>query len=269
MAAMAHSRRPDPRQGVFETLLVLDGRPVELAAHLARLEASLAELFPDRPAPNLAEVDTPEGDCAMRIDVVPHDDRFEVEISFREIKQRSEQTALHSLAVPGGLGAHKWRDRSLLDRAQARLGGLPLVVDIDGSVLEAARANVFAVHDGALFTPPLDGRILPGVTRTRVIELAKSAAIPVHERPLRRDDLLHADEVLLSGSVRGIERADSLDGVPLAKKVDESSDRNQRETAEVDDQARRSRHEFRVAGLRGISGRGRIAQRHSASSGPR
>jgi para-aminobenzoate synthetase / 4-amino-4-deoxychorismate lyase len=260
---------PDPRQGVFETLLVIDGRPVELDAHLARLEASLAELFPDRAIPALGGVNAPKPDCVMRIDVVPRGDRLETEISFREIRQRPEPTALHSLSVPGGLGAHKWRDRSLLDRAQTRLGGLPLVVDIDGSVLEAARANVFAVRDGALFTPPLDGRILPGVTRARVIELAKSAAIPVHERPLRRNDLLRADEVLLSGSVRGIERVDSLDGVALAKKVDESPDRNQRETGEVDDQARRSRHESRVAALRGTAGRGRIAQRHSASSGPR
>jgi para-aminobenzoate synthetase / 4-amino-4-deoxychorismate lyase len=207
---------PDPRQGVFETLLVLDGRPVELDAHLARLGASLAELFPDRAIPALEGVTAPEPDCVMRIDVAPRGDRLETEISFREIRKRPELTALHSLSVPGGLGAHKWRDRSLLDRAQARLGGLPLVVDIDGSVLEAARANVFAVHDGELFTPPLDGRILPGVTRTRVIELAKSAAIPVHERPLRHNDLLRADEVLLSGSVRGIERVDSLDGAALA-----------------------------------------------------
>jgi branched-subunit amino acid aminotransferase/4-amino-4-deoxychorismate lyase len=213
---VAHPRRPDPAQGVFETLLVLDGRPVELDAHLARLEASLAALYPDRAALNLGAMDAPQRDCVMRIDVVPHDDRLETKISFREIGQRAGPTALNSLAVPGGLGAHKWRDRSLLDHAQARLGGLPLVVDIDGSVLEAARANVFAVHGGALFTPPLDGRILPGVTRARVIELAKSAAIPVHERPLRRDDLLRADEVLLSGSVRGIERADSLDGAALA-----------------------------------------------------
>jgi para-aminobenzoate synthetase/4-amino-4-deoxychorismate lyase len=213
---VADSKRPDPAQGVFETLLIVDGRPVELDAHLARLEASLAELYPGRAALDLGTMDAPQRDCAMRIDVVPHDDRLETKISFREIGQLAGSAALHSLAVPGGLGAHKWRDRSLLDHAQARLGGLPLVVDIDGGMLEASRANLFAVRDGALFTPPLDGRILPGVTRARVIELAKSAAIPVHERPLRRDDLLRADEVLLSGSVRGIEPAASLDGTALA-----------------------------------------------------
>ena len=76
--------------------------------------------------------------------------------------------------LAGGLGEHKWVDRSLLDEAQAALpaGALPLIVDADGAVLEASRANLFAVRDGALFTPPLDGRILPGVTRARVIEIA-------------------------------------------------------------------------------------------------
>jgi len=122
-----------------------------------------------------------------------------------------------SHVVPGGLGEHKWVDRSLLDEAQAGLPGdvLPLVVDSDGAVLEASRANVFVVHDGALHTPPLDGRILPGITRARLIERAAAAAIPVHERALSRDDLLAADEVFLTGSVRGIELATSLDGIAL------------------------------------------------------
>jgi para-aminobenzoate synthetase/4-amino-4-deoxychorismate lyase len=157
----------------------------------------------------------PEPDCAMRIDVMPRGDRLETEISFREIRQRPEQSALHSLSVPGGLGAHKWRDRSLLDRAQARLGGLPLIADTNGDVLEAARANIFVVRDGALFTPPLDGRILPGVTRVRVLEIAAEMGLETSENVLRPDDLPAAEEVFLTGSVRGIEPAGSLDGDAL------------------------------------------------------
>jgi para-aminobenzoate synthetase / 4-amino-4-deoxychorismate lyase len=121
------------------------------------------------------------------------------------------------LEVPGGLGPHKWADRSLLDEAQADLpvDGLPLVVDRDGGVLEASRANIFAVRNGALLTPPTDGRILPGITRARLIEIASEAEMEIKETGLRREDLLGADEVFLTSSVRGIELVSWLDEARL------------------------------------------------------
>src|ERR1700709_2296469 len=42
---MPPPQRPDPARGVFETMLVLAGEPVELEAHLDRIEASLAALY--------------------------------------------------------------------------------------------------------------------------------------------------------------------------------------------------------------------------------
>ncbi|MDX6589221.1 MAG: Amino-transferase class, partial [Solirubrobacterales bacterium] len=42
---MPSPRSPDPDQGVFETILVVDGAAIELESHLARLEASLASLY--------------------------------------------------------------------------------------------------------------------------------------------------------------------------------------------------------------------------------
>ena len=207
---------PDPRLGVFETVLILDGRPIELDAHLSRLDGSLAQLFPTLTRPQI-ELEAPlEGD-AVRIDVAPRGTRLEAKVSMREIEQQHECVSLCSMRLAGGLGAHKWADRSLLDETQAALpaGTLPLIVDGDGTVLEASRANVFAVRDGELLTPPTDGRILPGVTRMRVLEIAETLGIEAREESLSRDDLLTADAVFLSGSVRGIEPAGSLDGSPL------------------------------------------------------
>jgi branched-subunit amino acid aminotransferase/4-amino-4-deoxychorismate lyase len=229
---VAHPRRPDPEQGVFETLLVLDGRPVELEAHLERLGASLEELFPDQTGSDLREeierhaVETDRG--ALRVAVAPRGDaglgaEFSIRKGHVDFVSLSEANppqpiSLRGFSLGGGLGAHKWADRSLLDEVQARLptGTLPLIVDADGAVLEASRANLFAVRDGALFTPPLDSRILPGVTRARVLDLAGAAGLEAHETTLRRDDLLAADEVFLTGSVRGIEPVASLDGAALA-----------------------------------------------------
>ncbi len=232
---------PDPRHGVFETLLVVDGRPVELDAHLARLEASLAELYPgqDLPSLDVPVVDPPyrwstTGTSAgaleaLRIAVAPSEDGgLGVRIDRRNVSSRGFASpsgtnapgaiSVESLALAGGLGAHKWADRSLVDEAQAKLpaDALSLIVDDDGAVLEASRANVFAVQDGALVTPPLDGRILPGITRMRVLGLAGGLGIEAGEATLTRADLLAADEVFLTGSVRGIERVHSLDGAMLA-----------------------------------------------------
>ena len=221
--AVADAPRPDLDLGLFETLLVLDGRPVELEAHLARLAASLAELFPERPAPDLREeVESP----AQRIDsgslkavVAPTaGTALRAQIEVRAPRSRGEPVGLRCIPVPGGLGAHKWADRSQIEKTQARLprGSLPLIVDTDGAVLETSRANLFAVHDGTLLTPPTDGRILPGITRMRTIEIAVAAGVDTHETELCGADLLAAEEVFLTGSVRGVERATALDGIELS-----------------------------------------------------
>jgi para-aminobenzoate synthetase/4-amino-4-deoxychorismate lyase len=237
-------RRPDPALGVFETLLVLDGRPVERDAHLARLQASLATLFPDQAPPplDLPAVDHPcrestagTSAVALRITVAPEaGGELAVKVERRPAtgrlatedgaKATSGAVSLRSLELAGGLGAHKWADRSLLDETQAKLpdDALPLILDGDGTVLEASRANVFAVRDGALFTPPLDGRVLPGVTRMRVLEIGGSLDIEAHETALHRDDLQAADEVFLTGSVRGIEPVTTLDGMPVGGNRDTS-----------------------------------------------
>jgi para-aminobenzoate synthetase/4-amino-4-deoxychorismate lyase len=219
-------RRPDPELGVFETLLVLDGCPVELDAHLARLAASLAELFPRHTPPFLDMPSTPSG--ALRIAVAPDaGGLLSAAIECRPAsghfapdnggQSSTEAVSLRSLRLAGGLGTHKWVDRSLLDEAQRELGdgALPLIVDEGGTVLEASRASVFAVRDGTLHTPPTDGRILPGVTRMRVLAIAAENGIEASESGLSRDDLFAAEEVFLTGSIRGIEPASSLDGAPL------------------------------------------------------
>jgi para-aminobenzoate synthetase/4-amino-4-deoxychorismate lyase len=120
--------------------------------------------------------------------------------------------ALHRFELPGGLGAHKWADRRVLDEAGADATSVPLVVDADGTVLEASRSNVFLVLDGALVTPRADGRLLPGLARRRVLELARGAGLPVRETDVGSTDLERADEVFLTNSLRGIEPVRSLGG---------------------------------------------------------
>jgi branched-subunit amino acid aminotransferase/4-amino-4-deoxychorismate lyase len=121
--------------------------------------------------------------------------------------------SLRTHPIAGGLGSHKWAHRPGINRPGSGEDGA-LITD-EGEVLEAGWANVFAVRGGTLFTPPLDDRLLPGTTRAAILELAAQNGIESSERPLRSEDLLNADEVFLTGSVRGIEPALQLDGQPL------------------------------------------------------
>jgi len=219
------SPHADPTRGVFETLLVLDGHAVEVEAHVERLAASVSALF-GVPLPTGARRSIDEGargvrQGKLRITVVPNPaGHVETAVSATEVDSAQvfpsadRALALRSFVAVGGLGAHKWADRQLLDRfaASAANNELPLLLDADGEVLEASRANVFAARDGILLTPPADGRIVPGIARRRTIELANAGGQDVREEQLSLDDLFAADEVFLTNSVRGVEPVRSIDG---------------------------------------------------------
>jgi para-aminobenzoate synthetase/4-amino-4-deoxychorismate lyase len=220
---------PDPQLGVFETMLVQDGHPIELDAHLERMNASLEALFGSE-APSGTRELVLERACdidlgRLRLTVAPNaggDLRAEVATAKVQpalvFPSPELEVALRSHVVEGGLGAHKWADRRLLEAAEAEApaGSVPLLTDGDGEVLEASRANVFLVRDGALITPPADGRILPGIARRRAIEVAGESGIEVREEAVAPNRIAEADEVFLTGSVRGIEPVSSLDGAGLA-----------------------------------------------------
>jgi para-aminobenzoate synthetase / 4-amino-4-deoxychorismate lyase len=199
---------------------VARGEPVELEAHLARLAASTRALYGQEP-PRAAEALVREAARPLelgrlRLDVVPGEGaRVKVaEVEPAAVFPSSERAVeLAPVVVPGGIGGHKWSDRRLLDEAQRELGAaVPLVVDADGSVLEVSRGNVFAMHGGALVTPAADGRLLPGIARARVLELVAELALAAEERVLSTDELAQADEVFLTGSVRGVEPVQGREG---------------------------------------------------------
>jgi anthranilate/para-aminobenzoate synthase component I/branched-subunit amino acid aminotransferase/4-amino-4-deoxychorismate lyase len=201
--------RPDPALGVFETVLVRGGVPVDLRAHLARLERSVRALY---------GIDLPDdvGERALaaaaaaplqRVRIVALPSGIEVGSELLAAEPGPEPAVLAPAILPGGLGAHKWRDRRLLDELTKRLDAVPLIVDLDGDVLEAAYANVFIVEGTHLVTPPLDGRQLPGTVRARVLALH-----PAREERLTLDRVAAADELLLASSIRGIHPARLVDG---------------------------------------------------------
>ena len=214
--------RPDAALGVFETLLVRGGSPVDARAHLARLARSVHALYGEAlPEDLLARVvaaaaATPL--ARLRVTAVPALDsrpaprpgrtlHAEIQAEPLAAEPAPDPVTLSPAVLPGGLGAHKWQDRRLLDELAHRLQAVPLLLDLDGDVLEAAYANVFIVEGTHLVTPPLDGRQLPGTVRARVLALH-----PAREERLSLARIAAADEVLLASSVRGIHPARLSDG---------------------------------------------------------
>ena len=143
----------------------------------------------------------------QRVRVVATRTGVDVQAEALDTEPAPDPVVLAPTVLPGGIGAHKWRDRRLLDELAERVDAVPLIVDLDGDVLEAGYANVFIVEGTHLVTPPLDGRQLPGTVRARVLALH-----PALEQRLTLDRIAAADELLLASSIRGIHPAWLVDG---------------------------------------------------------
>src|SRR5262249_7654495 len=74
-----------------------------------------------------------------------------------------------------------------------------LLLDLDGHVTETNAANFLMVERGAIVSPPT-AKILPGISRATVIELAAKLGIPFVERDVPVFSALSADEAFLSST---------------------------------------------------------------------
>jgi len=86
----------------------------------------------------------------------------------------------------------------------------------DGLVTEATSSNLIIVRGGALWTHPADRRILGGITRAVVLELATEAGVAVHEQPFDVEAMISAEEVLLTGTTTDVSAVVSVDGRAIA-----------------------------------------------------
>ncbi len=233
--------------GVFEGLRVYGRRVFRLEAHLKRFAISAKAICLELPGEIDAARDialetarafgadeaylrliATRGDGPLGIDpthcpeprLICIADRISV---YPESKRRAGMDLLTSSLRQPPADARDPRVKSLnyLNNALARLearqrgGDEALLLNASGAVCEVAVANVFAVRDGGLLTPPGSDGALEGITRATVLELAVSLGIPAREQTLGRFDLFAADEVFVTGSAAGLVPIRSLDGRPI------------------------------------------------------
>ncbi len=89
----------------------------------------------------------------------------------------------------------------------------------NGRVTECAHSNVHIIKNGELITAPTDNLILPGIARGHIIDACKKLNVTVREEPFFLEQLLDADEVLVSSAGALCLSADKIDGKSVGGKA--------------------------------------------------
>ena len=90
-----------------------------------------------------------------------------------------------------------------------------IMLDSVGCVAEATGENIFMVHRGRLYTPPLSMPILDGITRDAVITLARENGVEVVEQAFTRDMLYSASEVFFTGTACEVTPVREIDKISI------------------------------------------------------
>ncbi len=201
----------------FETMGAVAGHVPLWRHHVERIAAAAARLHLSF-APSARLVAAAEellrtnghGDGILRLSLVPSGGRVHEVLTSRDRGPSISVVTLLPTVVartdtaPRDL---KVEPRPFYDavRAQAQDGGADdgIVVDRDGAVLETAVGNLWLRLSGRWTTPPLDGRVLPGIARARLVAAARSAGGAIDERPCGLGDLHRAEALACTNAVYG------------------------------------------------------------------
>jgi D-alanine transaminase len=94
---------------------------------------------------------------------------------------------------------------NILMRKKAEdMGASEAIFIRDRLALEGTSSNLFMVKGNVLYTPPLSNYLLGGITREVVLELAHANGIQALERDIYEEELAHADELMLTSSIKEI-----------------------------------------------------------------
>jgi branched-chain amino acid aminotransferase len=222
--------------GVFESIRIINGKPLNLENHVLRLlagaraihmrpsatyttsffEAKILELCQqsgiieggrcrlslDRMSGGAYLPDTNE--ATYYIEVYPYDvNHFELNARGLELDIyhdiKLEKNFLSNFKTKMGLPY-------IMAALSAKEKGLDdlFLTDHKGSILETSSCNIFIISNGVLYTPSLEEGCLAGTMRMQIINLALANGIKVYECSLMPQNLLAADEVFLTNAIRGI-----------------------------------------------------------------
>lgn len=229
--------------GLFETVLVLDGTAPLWSFHRARLQQSIQRLNISCDISELEKsffalaVQNP--DALIKIIVARsgggrgYDSRQANDFTFHlqsyflpQYSQKRitdgvrlqvcQQRLSHNPALAGIKHLNRLEQVLAASERQGDWSDEGLMLDCYGSVIEGVSSNVFMVRDDVLVTPLLRHCGVAGVMRAVIIEkLAQVIPLSVEEMPVKLSDLLAADTVFVCNSVFGILPVNAIGVSPL------------------------------------------------------
>ncbi len=234
--------------GIFETMRVYRGRVFQLKEHLQRLQEGAALLA--LPTPDLSELNTSVekvidannlAEGSMRLSLTggkhrrslwprPQKTEATILITVGKTTAYPEQLYLRGsravvISFPRNEASPLVRIKSLnyLENVLGKREALKqecqegLFLNTRGELTEGTTSNLFLFDGVTLLTPSVQCGLLPGITRSTVLELArKSLGLPVKETVLYRKDFEHAAEVFLTASIMEIMPLVEVDGKNIA-----------------------------------------------------
>jgi aminodeoxychorismate lyase len=229
--------------GLFETLRVFNGKPFRWRQHWERFESGAAFLKIELPLASgpmreavdqlVAKNQMPSGVLRWTLSrgagargYSPKSavGRPTLAMSLHPLPPMNPQnpprwklvTASHRLPVNDPLSQFKTCNKlpQVLARAEADAAGADeaLLLNTEGFAVEATGSNVFWVDHETICTPPLAAGILPGITRTAVLEACGLMMMKTRETSLSLSDFRQAHGVFLTSSALGVVEAQSIDG---------------------------------------------------------
>lgn len=224
--------------GLFETMLAVDGELVDLAAHLDRMAAGCAVLrLPSldrvlaerRMREALAAVSTPRaavrltltaGSGGRGLDRPPAPDlRLFATAAASAQPLGPARLIISSVRRNEGSPVSRLKTLSYLDnvlaRAEAAERGADeaLMLNSRSEVAGAAAANLFWVREGRLFTPALECGVLAGTMRARVLAAAGRLGVEAAEVRAPAQELMTAEAAFLTNSLVGVRAVCAVDEV--------------------------------------------------------
>ncbi|ACA21088.1 aminotransferase class IV [Methylobacterium sp. 4-46] len=227
--------------GIYEVSAVLNGRLVDNAAHLDRLDRSLREIGIANPFDQegwtaleeglVARNGLKEGLVYMQVTRGVHERDFPFPpagtpptvVMFTQEKSVAANPLAERGAKVISVEDLRWKRRDIksvallaqvLAKQQAAAAGANEAwMHEDGFVTEGGSSTAFIItEDGRIVTRPLSTAILPGITREAVIRLAAEAGLTIEERPFSLDEALRAAEAFFTSASALVMPVVEIDG---------------------------------------------------------